>query len=76
MSKTLIGHILPIYTEETEEIFDGNEVYRDEGLESTLLYEENQLFTSLIIGTYYFLFIAYLLLHRYYLKTKVLQSKD
>ena len=55
MSKTLIGHILPIYTEETEEIFDGNEVYRDEGLESTLLYEENQLFTSLIIGTYFFL---------------------
>ena len=54
MSKTLIGLILPIYTEETEEIFDGNEVFRDEGLESTLLYEENQLFTSLIIGTYYF----------------------
>ncbi len=54
MSKTLIGLILPIYTEETEEIFDGNEVFRDEGLESTLLYEENQLFTSLIIGTYFF----------------------
>ena len=52
MSKTLLGLMLPIFTEETEKIFDNNEVFRNEDLESTLFYEENQLFTSLIIGIF------------------------